>query len=149
MKIKVGNLWDSKDDHIFITGNSFIKNNGELAMGRGSALELKTKDPSIALEFGSIISKTCGHLGIYKIIIIDKYGIFQVKQHFKDEADLDLIDMSCISLNRILVDLNNPTVSMNFPGIGYGRLSVDSVFPIVQQLDDRVTIYIKDRKDLW
>jgi hypothetical protein len=155
MKIKVGNLFDSKDMFIFVTANSYITTKGDLVMGRGAALELATRYPDLKSEFGSIIKEWCGHLGVYGTLVIpvynehstldnrQTYGIFQVKKHFKNLAELDLIKISADMLNK-----NPLTISMNFPGIGNGGLKAKDVLPIIEFLDDNVTVYVRDLDDL-
>jgi hypothetical protein len=160
MKLIQGNLFDSKDDVILITGNSYINTKGELVMGRGAALELKTKYPKLAYTFGKMIQYYCKHLGEYNLIISGlgetrleeledndwpKYGVFQVKYHYKDDADYGLIERS----TNVLINMMNRlgyrdrTFSMNFPGIGWGRLEAEKVLSLINKLSDRVTIYYK------
>jgi hypothetical protein len=72
-------------------------------------------------------------------------GLFQVKYHYKDSAVLDLVKYSVEMLNELLnSSLSGKKVSVNFPAIGYGRLSLSDVLPVVQELSDSVTLYIKD-----
>jgi hypothetical protein len=158
MKLVKGNLWDSRDDLILVTCNSYIKKDGALVMGRGAALEMKTKFPKIDYRFGKMINYYSKHLGYYGVFILDpnagpaeyvpseqKLGIFQVKYHFKDKADLLLIKMSTRELVRDFYKYSFlHTVSMNFPGIGYGGISREDVLPIIEGLSDQVTIYEKE-----
>ena len=60
MRIVKGNLWDSKDSLILVTGNSYIRKDGTLVMGRGAALELKTMIPGIDKRLGQKIKKKNG-----------------------------------------------------------------------------------------
>jgi hypothetical protein len=157
MKIIKGNLWDSIDEIILVTANSYINAKGELVMGRGAALELKTKFPNIASLFARMISYLGGHLGEYNVIVADPYasnlliqwpygtiyGIFQVKYHFKSQADLSLIERSVNKLNFIEKGFIDKKISMNFPGIGFGGRTMEEVLPIVSKLNDNVTLYIR------
>jgi hypothetical protein len=154
MKIKVGNLFDSTDKYLFITGNSYVTTKGDLVMGRGAALELATRLPILKSNFGYMIQTGCGHLGRYGLLVCPSYkvgdigvsrwyGVFQVKRHFKSIAELDLIKYSTELLGRI-----QEPISINFPGIGYGGLKVEEVFPIIQSLNDNITVYVKDLHDL-
>lgn len=145
MILKYDNLWNSKDDIILVTANSYINQKGELVMGRGAALELKNRIPWISREFGLLIENCCGHLGYYGYLLADNvknktYGIFQVKYHFKDNASLDLIEKSTYELHAYVYNLPQK-ISMNFPGIGFGHLSEKDVMPIIEKLPDNVTIY--------
>jgi hypothetical protein len=157
MKIIKGNLWDSTSDIILVTANSFIKSNGELAMGRGAALELKIKYPNLAYGFGKMVQYYSGHLKEYNVLIRGEkesdskiYGIFQTKYHFKDNSDLELISRSVDALCRLINTLPylDKTFSMNFPGIGNGGLSFNIVLPRVEKLPDNVSLYINE-ETLW
>jgi hypothetical protein len=156
MKLIKGNLWDSKDDLILVTCNSYIRKDGALVMGRGAALEMKNKFNQIDYRFGKMVKYYYKHLGRYGLLWVDPnsncaeyypaeqlMGIFQVKYHFKDNADLDLIKYSVTCLRDILSS-RYWKVSMNFPGIGYGGLSREIVLPIISLLPDSVTIYEKE-----
>lgn len=136
MKLIQDNLWNSKDDIIAVTTNSYINKQCKLVMGRGSALEATKKYPLLQANAAQKIT----HLGKYGFIIVDGIGLFQVKYHFGANADLELIKYSCEILNNYVKE-NNKTVSLNYPGIGYGGLSKEVVDPIIRELDNRVTIY--------
>jgi hypothetical protein len=144
MKVKKENLWNSNADIILITTNSFIKNDGALAMGKGAALEMKTKYPLLPFDFGKTIREKYGHLKEYNIIlessIPSRFGIFQVKYHFKDSANIELIKRSILKL-QIMASNNDIQFAMNYPGIGFGQLSEKDVFPLISMLSDNVTIY--------
>lgn len=156
MKIKRAELFDSKDEVIVVTCNSYLRNDECLVMGRGAALELKTKCPDIDSKFGILVSKWGGHLGKYGLLLATYnpnqndpciFGIFQVKYHYRAKADLDLIKYSTEHLASYA---DSPiTFSMNFPGIGFGQLSAKEVLPIVEVLPDNVTLYVRAWSDLW
>lgn len=147
MKIVRGNLWDTKDKVIIVTTNSYINAKGRLVMGRGAALECATRHPEIPKLLGEQVDAVCGHLGKYGAVAYwmdDKLiGAFQVKYHFKWKADLDLIKYSTEKWCGIINDYHNglSSVSMNFPGIGWGGLNEEDVLPIIEQLPDSVTIW--------
>lgn len=147
MILKQGNLFDSFDDIILVTANSYINKSGALVMGRGAALQLKIIHPAIDVVFGSMIE----HLSLYGIRLVmagDKmYGVFQVKYDFKSPAELDLIAYSVSKLKSYLT--SSKTVSMNFPGIGYGRLFASNVFPIISSLPNNVSVYVSRWSDLY
>lgn len=142
MKVQKANLFESTDDWIFVTGNSCVRADGALVMGKGAASQLRDKVASLPFEFGGKILKTCGSLGEYNLIISEMhpFGIFQVKYHYKEDAELALIERSTEALNKFVRYLN-VTVSINFPGIGNGNLFIKDVAPIIKDLDDRVTVY--------
>lgn len=156
MKIVKGNVFDSTDRFILVTCNSFIKKDTSLVMGRGAALEMKTRYPGIDLEFGKYLMRRGLYKGDnfgtrYALCIIGgntpyrEKGIFQVKYHFRSQASLDLIKFSCGALVNFLgINDQLDTVSMNFPGIGFGGLEYEVVLPIVSMLPDTVSLYIKE-----
>ena len=117
MIIKYGDdLWNSIDDVILVTSNSYINYKDEVVMGRGAALEMKNKYPKTPYQFGRMIKYYVRHLGKYGVIVLNLYatadeilfrqsgwvGLFQVKYHFKDKADLDLISYSTDKLLNML-----------------------------------------------
>jgi hypothetical protein len=143
MRLVKADLWSSRDDYILVTANSYINRYGELVMGRGAALELATKHPELPLEFGDLIRLGVGHLGEYNLLFEDThtYGIFQVKYHFRDNADIKLIERSTVKLTTVAQILNNQTFSVNLPGVGWGHLEVKDVIPLIDRLPNNVTVY--------
>lgn len=136
-------LWNTKASHILVTSNSYIRKDGALVMGRGAALEAATRFPNFPYIAGGRISeKWGGHLGFYGTLLSvhKNIGLFQVKRHFKDPAELGIIEASVGSL---LVQMRNETYAINFPGIGYGQLEISRVLPVIQKLPDNVWIYHK------
>jgi hypothetical protein len=159
MKLKYGNLWDSTDDVLLVTANSYITKDNRLVMGRGAALEMKTKIDDIDKHFGYLIQKFFNNysnsivLGRYGVIIDQDitypehkyFGIFQVKYHFKDKADLELVRYSVFELMKIAQGyFSSFNISMNFPAIGCGGLNFEDVLPVVSILPDNVTLYLKE-----
>lgn len=144
MIIKYENLWNSRDDIILVTTNAFVKRNGELVMGRGAARELKERVPEISKVFGSWINNHCADTKKYGIMFYKSYGAFQVKYNWWESANLSLINYSTNMLIEILnLSTIMKTVSMNFPGVGNGKLAYEDVYPIVNKLPDTVSLYIK------
>lgn len=145
---KRGNMWRSfsRTDGFCITTNSYIRKDGELVMGAGIALQAKKIFDDLPLALGRKIENKCGHLGVYGILPsnrkeIDKMVAFQVKTHFKNQADLGLIEKSTNQLSTIAKKYPNKRLDLNFPGIGRGGRSVEEVMPIIKQLPDNVHIW--------
>lgn len=146
---RTGNMWFNYHmgfGLFLVTTNSYIKKNGELVMGRGAAKQLRDISPGIDSHFGKEIKESCGHLGIYGLKIspfypMSRFGLFQVKKHFKDKADLNLIKESCDQLIKWCNENKGENVDLNFPGIGNGGLSYENVYPVVNQLPDQVNIW--------
>jgi len=148
LKLVNKDIWESKDSVIAVTTNSFIKKSGDLVMGRGAAYEAMQRFPWLPKIAGDQILKHYKHLGVYHWMVLGpmgnaqdrSIGLFQVKYHFRDAASLQLIKESVDKLNE-WVRISDRTVSLNFPGIGNGGLSIDTVLPVVSNLDERVTVY--------
>ena len=144
MQLLHGNMWNWREGIRVVTGNSFLRKDGALVMGRGAANQLCVQVPGINLLFGKEIKRICGHLGKYGLIMLNypyDYGIFQVKYHFKDKADLNLISYSVEKLRSWCWVYQSINIHMNYPGIGNGRLSAEEVKPIIDRLPDNVYIY--------
>ena len=124
----------------FVTGNSYLTKDLRLVMGRGAALELKTRSPGIDKVFGDIISRTCGHLGVYGLIKHDFCGLFQVKYNFLDKADPELIEFSAALLNAEAKKTDR-IIHLNYPGIGNGKLLKEIVRPLLDTLPDNVHVW--------
>ncbi len=141
-------MWRSfaRTDGFCITTNSYIRNDGELVMGAGIALQAKKIFDGLPLALGRKIENKCGHLGTYGTLPsnrkeIDKLVAFQVKTHFKNQADLGLIEKSANQLSTIATKYPNKRLDLNFPGIGNGGRDVEKVMPIVKKLPDNVHIW--------
>lgn len=155
MILEKGDMWSvyGKTDLFCITTNSIIKNNGELVMGRGIALEAKNRFPLIPLAAARVINKNKKY-GL-RILFPEYYGadkdqiigLFQVKYNWKDKADLDLINYSTNELidftNDQLYYQSDLRIDLNFPGIGNGRLNRNKVLPIIEKLPDSVHVWEK------
>lgn len=155
MNIIKADLWSTTDNIIFVTGNSYIKNNGALAMGQGAALELAKLYPIMPIVFGEIIGETCGHLGIYGIITsrwfrqsindpMKLFGLFQTKTDFKQNARIEYIENASRRLFEFSKENDNQPISCNFPGVGFGRLEFESVYECIKFLPDNISFYIKE-----
>lgn len=137
---KTGDMWSvfNDVDHFIITTNSVIKNNGALVMGAGIAKHARDSFPGIDKEFGQIIQK---HSDPYHLILAGKWGLFQVKHHFKDMASLSLIAGSTEDLVEHANHYPNHGYALNFPGIGNGGLAVGEVKSVLMELPNNVQIW--------
>ena len=155
MNIIKADLWNTQDNIVFVTGNSFIKNNGTLTMGKGAALELAKRYPIMPIVFGELVDNCCGHLGRYGVLtarpirtgINDPertFGIFQTKTDFKQNARIEYIENSSRKLLEFSEAFSHPPISCNFPGIGLGKLDYESVYECIRTLPDNISFYIKD-----
>lgn len=145
-KFRKGNMLNHLDecDYACITTNSMVKKDGRLVMGRGIAQQVRDSFPDIDLDFGKTISMFTKKLPKYNIIkcqTYKKFIAFQVKYHWADKADLDLINNSCHTLVQLSEFEKGKTFFLNFPGIGNGQLSREEVLPIVEALPDNIVVW--------
>jgi len=136
------NIWYfyNKGAFVVIPTNGFVKNNGECVMGRGLALQAKTKFPEFAKELGTMI---CDCEGQFVFLFKHKRMFtFPVKHKFWEKANLKLIEKSCKELvqlatvNKIETLIYLPTV-----GCGNGKLSWEDVKLILEKhLDDKFVV---------
>ena len=159
MKILNQDLWTSKADLIVVTCNGIVTKHGKLVMGRGAAMEAANRYPELPTDAGRLIKDLSSGLADYVsdmgnntflygflpvIAGAGSIGLFQVKFHFRDAAKFSLIGFSLVRMNEWLRKFpKDAKIAMNFPGIGFGGLQQEDVEPILEDLDDRVTLYIK------
>jgi hypothetical protein len=126
----------NKDCLYVFSGNSYITKENKLVMGRGAAKQVRDLYPGIDER----LAKSIDHLSVYGLVIYDNIAVLQVKRHFKDNADIDILRLSC-SLIEDYWPTNMP-VFMNYPGIGNGGLSKGEVFPVIErELRDNVWVF--------
>ena len=128
-------VWSLPDVKLF-TGNKTITKDGRLVMGRGAAKAVRDFYPGIdkRIDIGCPVSFT-------QITGNQFVGYFCVKDHFAESADLSLIAESVAELSIVAKDVRTVTFHLNYPGIGAGGLSVDSVSSIIGDLPDNVWVY--------
>lgn len=153
MKQRQGDMWSAFDsaELFLVTTNSFTRNDGALVMGRGIALETKERFPEFPYRAGEWLKVSGLRMGKYGLLLpyadtdhpLHKLGCFQVKYHFKEAAELDLIQYSVELLNQLVEEDSLQDVHLNFPGIGAGQLRYDDVLPVVSRLSDHVTLWTK------
>ena len=125
-----------------VTTNAFIKGSGELVMGRGAAFQVKTKFPHLPKECGVAINQlgsypvSYGFLEIRSPYRIGKagFGIFQVKNNYSDDANINIIVKACLALKKWMDSNPAVNVRMNYPGIGNGRLTRATVEPVLTSI---------------
>jgi len=129
-----GDIWEayekSKDSWIVVTTNGFVKNNRELVMGRGIALEAKERFPYIAKKLGILVE-----LGGNNLYTFKEYRMFSfpTKHHFKDNSDLELIKKSFKSLIKYVLADKVITGNILIPrvGCGNGNLNWEDIVNII------------------
>lgn len=152
MRVIKGDLFDEigKANLLLVTCNNTVKKNGELVMGRGAARDLAERYPWIPAQAGEEVRTSLWLPGLgwrYGVKVMKKrlrktrFGIFQVKYHFAQLADLRLILYSTRILRKVALDYKR--IVMNFPGVGYGRLRFEDVLPILVALPENVFLYVR------
>jgi len=138
-----GNMWSvyEEADYFVFTGNSFIKKNHALVMGRGMAKQVLDRFPGIDLRIGRKVLNKCFHGRTYGFVHSHKIGVFQVKQHFKETASPAIIEYSTKCLCIFAEKHKDEQIHMNYPGIGFGKLKKKNVAPIIKVLPDNVHIW--------
>jgi len=142
MKEINGNIWDEYDKGrwIVITVNGTIRKDGACVMGRGIAKQVAIKFPKFPYILGAAIRKEGNNLfvfGDFRIIT------FPVKHHWKEQADLELIEKS---LKQLVDWADNPRKHGKFyivrAGVGNGCRDWETeVKPLYEKyLDDRFVV---------
>ena len=147
---ETGDMWEmfGHTDLIVVTTNAYITSTGRLAMGRGAALEARTRCPGIDKMFANFIQEQCTSKWLYGLIVVQygrqSVGAFQVKRHYAHNADPDIIGYSASMLRDWVRQTRCGRVDMNFPGIGYGKLDRASVLELIEPvLPDQVHVWEK------
>lgn len=146
MNLKQGNMFtDSRANVILVTTNSMKRRDGAVVMGRGAALEATRRWGDFAYLLGTQIDAG----SVYGVRILKprlhlfpfSMGAFQVKIHWRDEAQIWIIRYSAAKLDDIASAYSDSIFAVNFPGIGNGRLPRESVLPHLQRLPDNVEVW--------
>ena len=150
-KLDYGKFWHPNQVVIF-TANSTLTKDGRLVMGAGAAKECRDAFVDIDKRFGWQIHGLKDRYKIetyyyMEVLYRSKYdtwnrvGAFQTKCDWRKASPIDLIRKSTDRLINTSKSNPNKEFHMNFPGINYGGLSVDSVTPIIEELPDNVFVY--------
>ncbi len=136
-----GDIWDfhDKEEWIAITTNGTIRGDGACVMGRGVALQAKQRYPKIPYQIGKML----GVYGNVPLCLRDvRIATFPVKFHWKDKADLGLIEDSARGLVEDITMLGIDKLYTVRPGCGNGRLHwTREVEPVLKGiLDDRFIV---------
>jgi len=123
-----------------VTACSFLTAEGPLFMGRGLARELKLKIPRIDEIFGKMILDDAGHLGRYGLMIYEKYGLLQVRCHYDEKPELDLISFGIRRL-RSFAEETGFIIHLEYPGLACKELKKDQMEPILTPLPDNVHVW--------
>jgi hypothetical protein len=164
MKEALVDLWDlcGRVEVMCITTNGTVKNNGRAVMGRGCALEARTRFRDLDLHLGQLLQargnvpQFLGYVTQHKTLLLagdeDKLiGVrhsqlwsFPVKHTWNQKADVHLIRYSAHLLREAVGDADIEVVIPR-PGCGNGGLDWEhDVRPALSTLlDSRFTIISK------
>jgi uncharacterized protein YeaO (DUF488 family) len=147
MKYLTKDLWveieENKYDMVCITTNGFVKKNGNAVMGAGIARQFRDKYGRAEFILGEKITN-CGNIVQH---LMDNFFAFPVKHKWDEDADLALIEKSCLELVKLADMRKAEKILLPFPGVGNGKRSKEEVTPIIERyLDDRF-IVIDDGAD--
>lgn len=138
MKDVQGELWNYPADMRCITTNGAVRRDGACVMGRGCAQQARDSMPGVDLALGRLIERygnRCFWLRDFNL------ATFVVKHHWRDQADLALIERSCRQISAMADKFGWASVVIPRPGCGNGRLGYKAVRPILEAgLDDRFLI---------
>jgi hypothetical protein len=153
MKEQRKNLWDMQVDAVCITTNGYVNIRGEATMGAGCALEARAKFAGIAQELGALITAGGNHVyrlqtpryGWYEGETGEQYETevlsFPVKHHWREFADVTLIQRSAQELVELTNEWSFDSVAVPRPGCGNGKLTWEYVKPVIEPIfDDRFII---------
>lgn len=142
MKQAHGDLWRLSGDARCITVNGAVRKDGTAIMGRGTAAQAAEKWPHLPERLGELIAERGNHVAdLWKPYDGPLIVSFPVKHHWRQPADLALIERSCGELMDLADRLSLRAILLPRPGCGNGQLDWAQVGPaIAPLLDDRVTI---------
>ena len=138
-------------DAICITTNGALNAQGKCVMGRGVALIAKEKWDGIDKRLGDFIKTNGNIVQILWFVPSTKTTIvaFPVKHHWKEKADLKLIEKSCKELRQLIDQEGWTKVVLPRPGCNNGRRDWDTeVKPILKKhfRDDNRLMVIRKEK---
>lgn len=154
MRAARGNLIDlankrRRDNVIVITTNATIKRNGTLVMGRGVARDFRDNFPGldkICAEAVALVAIS-GTWEYGYLPIRSRFGLFQVKIHYKSKASFYLIDLSARMLASFARE-SEKTYHINYPGIGNGGLQKSAVRKVLLEAGwgklDNIVVWTKE-----
>lgn len=149
MKEFQGDLWDyydQKEYWLVCTTNGHVKKSGECVMGAGIAKEVAKRFPEFPGRLGAEIRLTGNSVYIFPV---QRIITFPVKHHWRENADLELIEKSAQELlnyfnGEHLIPFEGPyeddetKVVCPRPGCGNGNLSWSIVKPVIEPYFDEI-----------
>lgn len=132
METIIGDIWEEaskRDAYVVVPTNGFIKNNGCAVMGRGLAKQASDRYPGLAYSLGDKIRDSGNKVHVFPEI---KVITFPVKYNWWENANVDLIDESAVSLKYFMLS-HSDNILIPHVGCGNGRLIWEiAVKPIIE-----------------
>ena len=141
-QFKTGNMLEVFGIKI-VTACSYLTVEHTLFMGRGLARELKVKVLGIDGIFGRMLLDNGGHLGRYGLMICERWGVLQVRRHYDEKADLDLVAFGMDKLKSFAKEAGY-IIYLEYPAIHDGELAKEEVAPSLKGLPDNVYVWEKE-----
>lgn len=138
-----GDIWKMDCEALCVTTNGFVRSDGSLAMGRGTARQARSLYPRFEYMAGGFVKRNGN---VVQAIVEDMPNgrtifIFPVKHKWWEKADIVLIQNSCEQLMNIAETHNYKRILLPRPGCGNGGLKWDVVKPAIQDLlDERIVV---------
>ncbi len=124
-----------------VTTNGYVRNNGTAVMGAGTAKDAAQLHKDLPRILGDLI---LAH-GNRPYLLPYGFVSLPVKHHWKEKADLDLIDTSLMLLWELYeLYFRNKEVYLPRPGCGNGGLSWYHVRPLVENYFPNATVWSLD-----
>lgn len=137
---KIGDLWEHTGT-IGVTTNGVVRENNELVMGKGIALQAKQRFPTLPFELGCYVLKYGN-----RVFYLKQHNLlsFPTKKDWRSISDIKLIVQSAQQAMQVADKFGLSSVGLPPPGCGNGGLTWDFVQPYVADiLDDRFVVYFK------
>lgn len=149
----------SKSKLLVFTANGVLTNSHKLVMGAGIAKTIKEQYPDIDSWFGNAllgnprlltpaVTKHNEDVYVYKYGVLrgvykgQAIAALQTKLHFSTPSPLELVKQSLLILEQVAKG-NYEEVHLTMPGVGYGKLPLREVLPLVEHLPDNFHVWSK------
>lgn len=141
MRVMKGDMFSAEHYGVtIVTTNAVVRGDGALVMGRGAARRMATLYPWVPYAAGALVENYGNFYGV--ILLPSNLGIFQVKRHWKNPAEMELIIESSLVLKDLANALPKHMFNLNFPGIGNGGLNRKRVLGEIESiLPDNVFVW--------
>lgn len=141
-RLNYGQPWALPDVYLF-TGNPVKRRDGAIVMGRGAARQVRDAYPGVDRRFGALMEPG-RRLVWLELAPRQHLGWLQVKHHWRDAADLELIRDSLSRLAALCRARPRVTFHLNAPGCGNGGLDWErDIEPLCEELlPDNAVVYL-------